>query len=437
MTMKNFTKQIALWAVVALLLVVVPIAASAQQWTETVLHNFTGNQDGKGPEDVWPLNGNWYGLTAFGGIASCNHGMGCGTAYQLTPSGGGWTKTEIYTFGVAPSDGNSPLGGLISDGDGNLYGATERGGKYSGGTVFELSPGPDGTWTEKVLNAFGNGSSDGLFPGGRLVFDTNGNLYGSTSGGGGNNCSCGTVFKLSPSPSGSWTESIIFDFDTSGGQNGYMPNPGLIFDTAGNLYGTTFSGYTGSLQNAGVVYQLVPQPSGTWTMNTLHTFPTPTTGTFGEDGAYPLAGLLIDPSGNLFGTTQAGGIHLCNGSCVSYGTVYEISPSGGGWKEQVIYKFTNTNGDGYFALSVPIADSNGNLYATTTYGGNNQACLGGCGTVFELIKTASGWTYTLLWDFNYNDGWNPWDVTLQNGVLYGTAINGGTENGVVYELSAS
>ncbi len=434
-------KKLAFFALVALLLAALSAIASAQ--TENILHAFTGTPDGAGPDNLLQdHNGNLYGVTGGGG-------NGYGTVYQLSPSGSGkWHETILYAF--TQSDGKTPIGSLIMDSNGNLYGATQWGGSYNRGIVFELSPTPNGTWNETILHSFGHVPSDGVFPQGSLYMDPSGNLLGTTQGGGGDNCTggCGTAFELTPSISGEWTEKIIFDFDTSGGRYGLWPNRGLIPTAPGvhkaseppqALYGTTFEGVTGCCEfNGGVVFQLIPPtpPGDQWTMEILHTFPMSAQG-FPLDGFTPLAGLFMDGNGNLFGTTQQGGVPFPGGGGGSYGTVFEVSPppeQGGDWTEQVIYAFPAW-GAGYFPASAVVEDSSGNLYSTTFYGGLN-ACFGGCGTVFELSNVNGSWQETVLLYFNGQNGLQPLGVLVGPGdSLYGVATGGGPGGfGLVYQL---
>jgi hypothetical protein len=230
--------------------------------------------------------------------------------FKLSPnSSGAWTETVLHTF-TFNNDGADPRGPVAFDAAGNLYGTTLES-KPGFGIVYELSPTTSGPWTETILYTFANGA-DGAAPYGGVVFDASGNLY-STAYEGGNlaDCSkqgCGTVFELSPAGSG-WAETTIHTF--TGGTDGQNPQTGLIWDAAGNLYGTTA---TGGHKN-GIVFELSPGSGGTWTEKILHAFAGPTT-----DGGEPGRGpLVFDSLGNLFGTTLAGGT-------LGYGTVYEIKP---------------------------------------------------------------------------------------------------------------
>jgi uncharacterized repeat protein (TIGR03803 family) len=229
---------------VAVTFTVVLFLASA--WAgdhETVLYNFEGdNRGGGGTVLVRDAAGNLYG-TGGGGIYLCDV-VGCGTVFELSRmAGGGWTETVLHNFGNG-TDGASP-NNLIRDAAGNLYGATFYSGAGGAGSVYKLSPSGSGDWTETVLHEFGNGA-DGTLPNRGLVFDAAGNLYGTTEGGGIYTCngivhSCGTVFELSPGPGGGWTETVLHSYN---GSDGYSPQSGLTMDAAGNLYGTTVQGGT-------------------------------------------------------------------------------------------------------------------------------------------------------------------------------------------------
>ncbi len=323
-------------------------------------------------------------------------------------------------------------GGLIADASGNLYGTTGLGGASNFGSVYELSPPTSNTgWNETDLYFFGDGE-DGAAPFGNLVFDSAGNLYGTTSGGGSPNClvgGCGTVFELSPptSPGGSWTLTILYSF--SGGNDGAQPHAGLVFDQAGNLYGTTSigGGLCGS-QGCGTVFELSPPevPGGAWTEAVLYRF------TGGSDGGSPFAPVVLDKAGKLYGTTAYGGSQDC--LC---GTVFELTQSGGTWAESVIHSFGTINDDGNSPyLDGPLLDKSGALVGTTEGGGAY-----GFGTVFGMLppKTGANWTYEILYSFgaSLSGGLSPEGGVIQaDGVLYGTTSGGGsTDLGTIFQLT--
>jgi hypothetical protein len=307
--------------------------------------------------------------------------------YELSPPkqrGGAWTETILYSF-PTPKQGYLPNGDLMFDGAGNLYGATVFGGgrgttcdKFYGGqcgVVFRLSPPKqkDGKWTEKVLHSFAGGS-DGANPNGGLVLDSKGAVYGTTSWGGGTTCEgpgCGTAFELAPPivVGGAWTERILHRF--TGGSDGSGPNGGLIFGTKGSLYGTGGGG--GSGNGFGVVFQLAHAMSGHWSETVLYSFQG------GADGRDPAAPVTLDPSGNLFGTTNAEGTHFG-------GTFFRLMPPAAGahkWTFAVLYSFAGPP-DAEFPASRLIFGKGGTLFSTTQNGGTGQACHGGCGTVFRV-----------------------------------------------------
>ena len=282
-----------------------------------MLHSFGNGTDGRGPVGglIFDAAGNLYGMTIQGGTY-CSGSGGCGTVFELTPAAGGsWTEQVLYSFcpqGLpCTTDGYYPRAGLIFDGAGNLYGTTDNGGTYHDGTVFELTPAAGGTWTEKVLHNFNLNGTDGALPLGSLILDAAGNLYGTTSNGG-TYTSRGTVFELTPTAGGGWTETVLHSFGN--GTDGVTPEAGLIFDAAGNLYGTTTGGGT---YYGGTVFELTPAAGGGWTEQVLHSFGS------GTDGAYADTGLIFDAAGNLYGTTDDGGTYTsCPGGC---GTVFEIT----------------------------------------------------------------------------------------------------------------
>src|ERR1017187_704147 len=390
--------------------------AAGGGWTETVLHSFNNNgTDGYEPLAglIFDAAGNLYGTTYVGGS------YGYGTAFELTPAGGGtWNEKVLYSF-ASGSTAFYLTSGLIFDGAGNLYGTTLGG---QGGSVFELTPTAGGGWTEKVLHSFGNGT-DGEDPQAGLIFDAAGNLYGTTIAGG--TYGGGTAFELTPAAGGGWTEQVLLNFDGTDGQH---PYGALIFDAAGNLYGTTSYGGT---YDYGTVFELTPAAGGGWTETVLHNF-----NDNGTDGYWPYAGLIFDAVGNLYGTTYGGGVYTSctNGSFLGCGTVFELTPTaGGGWTEKVLHSFGNGT-DGEDPQAGLIFDAAGNLYGTTIAGGTY-----GGGTAFELTPAAGGgWTEQVLLNFDGTDGQHPYGALIFDaaGNLYGTTSYGGTyDYGTVFELT--
>jgi uncharacterized repeat protein (TIGR03803 family) len=411
----------ALLIVIAILMLAPGVWAASKYKT---LYKFRGHKDGGAPYAglVFDTAGNLYGTTIEGGNPGGQCGAsGCGVVFKLTPNPNGndrWKEMALYRFGIGNRDGHIPLAGLIFDTAGNLYGTTSRGGSHraSHGTVFKLTPNPDGSWTESVLYRFTDGKDgDGAVPVASLIFDTAGNLYGTTSGGGTHQQ--GTVFKLAPNPDGSWTESVLYRFTGGKDGDGSVPVASLIFDTAGNLYGTTSGGGT---NQQGTVFQLMPNLDGSWTENVLYRF------TGGKDGGYPYAGLIFDQAGNLYGTTLGGGR---NGR----GVVFKLTPNpDGSWTESTLHGFPGYGGSPYAGL---IFDQAGNLYGTAFY--SNYAY--DDGMVFKLTPNPDGsWEYSILREFRSHSGANPHaGLTFdQAGNLYGTTPNGSPYGyGVVFKLT--
>jgi len=328
------------------------------------------------------------------------------------------TESVIYSFSDY-SDGSGPRGALIFDTNGNIYGTTFGGGTGSCeagcGTVFELTL-SNGVWTKNTIYNF-MGGNDGSFPWSGVTADASGNLYGTTNSGG----TCcgggyGTVYELTPSDSG-WAETVLYRF-----LNGSYPYGGVVIDRKGDLYGTT---YGGGSHSDGTVFRLDHTKNG-WAEDVLYNFCS-LSGC--SDGAAPQDGLTADDHGNLYGTTYAGGAYP-NG----YGTVFELSRQNGAgnWKESVLYAFQSRS-DGKNPESGVTFDKQGNLYGTTFEGGASEN-----GTVFELTPSGKTWTHTAILQFSGgNDGGVPMSrVTIDgNGDLYGTTYIGGThERGTVYKL---
>lgn len=336
-------------------------------WTERVLHIFGQGEDGQSPFSnlIFDAAGNLYGTTSYGGSGECHDtiGKGCGVVFELSPSGdGNWTEKILYSF--QGNDGSHPYSGLIFDAVGNLYGTTSAGGsdgqgcRFTGdagcGTVFKLSPQTGGVWTETVLHSFNpNNGNDGSTPEAALVFDRFGNLYGTTSYGGIASCTfgCGTVFKLAPQAGGVWKETILYRFGQIA-RDGALPDGNLIFDTEGkHLYGTTPDG---GANNLGTVFELMPTTGGGWAEKVLYNFR-------GTDGSYPFAGVIFDAAGNLFGTTVQGPGNTS-------GTVFELSPTATGWTETVLHSFGQGT-DGAQPYAGLVLNGSGSLFGTTTIGG--------------------------------------------------------------------
>jgi uncharacterized repeat protein (TIGR03803 family) len=295
-----------------------------------------------------------YGTTYLGG----SHQVG--TAFELQPSGEGWTPGLVWTFGTGRHAGGFyPAGELIADGNGALYGVTLQGGTHGFGVIFELSQ-SGGSWVETVLYNF-RGGKDGANPSAALYMDTPGSLWGTTAGGGGM-CGCGTVFHLVQS-GGSWIETVVHRFGH--GSDGALPLSNLIEYSSGNFYGTTD---IGGQQGLGTVFELFPAQDG-WKERVIYNFCSLKDC---RDGEYSSAGLAWGATyGTMFGTTFEGG-------AAGLGTVFSLTYSGGGWNEAVVHSFAG-NRDGADPFGGVILDGNGNLYGTTTEGGAHNL-----GTAWEI-----------------------------------------------------
>jgi hypothetical protein len=369
-----------------------------------------------------------------------------------------WKEKVLYSFQGIP-DGAIPAGGVVFDSAGNLYGATTDGGADNCpgiaqcGTVFQLKPPAQkgGAWTETVLYVFkGKTANDGSTPAGSVILDKAGNIYGTTGYGGAASCvllgttvGCGTVYELTPPKEngGPWTEKILYSF--KGGNDGYLPNGDLTFDSAGNLYGATeFGGGKGTSCNSlyggqcGTVFELAAptKDQSEWTEHVLHSF------AGGTDGANPNGGLLLDAKGTVCGTTPEGGNRLCkfgNGN-VGCGVVFALMPPAKGdraWAEKIIHRFVMTDGEG--PNGGLVFDATSSIYGTAGGGGKGN----GLGVVFRLAHSpqTGKWSETMLYSFQGGRGGrNPHGpVTLGSaGVLFGTA-GWGVDYGVFFRLKTT
>ncbi len=342
---------------------------------------------------------------------------GYGMVFELTPkAGGGWSEKVLHSFGHG-EDGQSPGCTLVMDAAGDLYGTTVGGGSYGGAIAFELSPSASGPWTEKLLHAFGKGK-DGINPEAGLIFDAAGNLYGTTYFGGAD--AVGMVFELMPQTGGGWAEKVVHNFEDNG-RDGFSSSTGLTFDAAGNLYGTTAGG--GTHGGYGAVFKLIPEAGGGWSEKVLHSFGS------GSDGRYLPSSVILDAAGNLYGTTAGGGTD-------NVGIVFELTPTTSGpWDETILHDFLNNDEDGVDPIGGLIFDAAGNLYGTTTAGG-----IHGAGTLFEMTPTTGGsWTEQVLYVFKSENTYSgPEDALIFDGAgnLYGTEVGGGTaDEGTVFEVT--
>jgi len=331
----------------------------------------------------------------------------------LATSAGMAQESLIYSFNF--TDGNAPDAGPILDSAGNLYGTIPGGGANGLGLVYELMP-SSGSWTEVILYSFSRSGGDGQSPVASLIFDTVGNLYGTTPSGGA--YGFGTVFELSPQTGGGWAESVLYSFGS--GSDGQTPLAGLVLDKKGNFYGTTSAGGT---HVGGTAFELSPQTGGGWAETVIHNF-----NNNGTDGYFPPSALTLNSAGHLYGTASRGGAY-------SAGIVFELSPNAeGGWAEYVLHAFHGGTIDGGNPSGALIFNAAGNSLYGTAGGGRHAE-----GVVFELSRGANGvWVESILYSFLRNtDGRNPSGLVFDaSGRLYGTTSVGGASGfGTAYELT--
>lgn len=395
--------------------------------TETVLYGFIGVPDGEASFNglISDSSGNLFGTTDFGGLDFSSYGSsctdGCGTVFELEKLASGYSEHVLYRF-TGISDGNKPTSGLTMDADGNLYGVTQNGGTASGpyGTVYEMVKSSTG-YSYRLLYSFGPTVSNGDQPGGNLVMDATGDLFGTTSVGGSNGG--GTVFELFKSAAG-YTETVLYN---SPSLNVGM-NLGLAMDASGDLFGSTPYGgaVTSNCPNGcGAVFELV-NSSGTYTYKLLYNF----SGT-GGDGAQPENNLVIDGSGNLYGCTS-------NGGPSNLGTLFELEKSSSGYTEKVLYSFAAGDPWPYNEDTGLTMDGTGDIFGTSLVGSTP----GSSGSAFELVKSSSGYAEKVLWNFQGTpvDGGNSCSELMLDslGHLFGTCSGGGVQSaGIVFEIDPS
>jgi uncharacterized repeat protein (TIGR03803 family) len=400
----------------ALMMIAVTLILASSAWasSESVIYNFNSfSGDGYQPYTglVADAKGNLYGTTVYGGSATTPYG----TVFELKLSGGVWTETILHSFGGGTTDGAYPeYSSLVFDKTGNLYGTTYNGGTKNLGTVFELKHSGN-TWTESLIHSFTNIAPDGYGPQAGLSFDTAGNLYGTSEYGGAH--SLGTVFQMKVSK-GKWTYKVIHAF--AGGNSGYYPVGGLTQGKNGYYYGTTY--YGGTTFNVGTVYRLF-QARGVWVGQTVAIL------SGGASGTYPDSSLTMDAAGNFFGTTYQGGD-------LNVGTVFELKAGKNNtYSYRVLYSFKGGTTDGstpWYGAGVTL-DAKGNLYGATRYGGPNS----NEGTAYELKLTSGHYKERVLQAFGTtNDGLQPLaGVILVKGKVYGTTYAGGAHGeGTVFEI---
>ena len=379
------------------------------------------------------------GMTIGGGgvLYGTTGGGPSGTVFSLSPPaspGGAWTERVLHVFG-SNLDGSGPQAGVAIGAGGVLYGTTIYGGTYfcgqdlGCGTVFSVSPpaSPGAAWTEAVIHSFSSGGTDGFHPAANLAIGSGGVLYGTTQEGGtGFDALCGTVFSLTPpaTPSGAWTEALLYTFPGTGGEGCDPQN--LVIGKEGELYGTS---YSGGASGAGTVFLLTPPRStgGRWAEKVLYSF--------GDNGAgfavsIPSPSLAIGRDGVLYGTTGFLGTTTatCGGGC---GTVFSLTPPaspGSAWTEALVYSFGGAPNDGSGPVGVVIGTGPSGhhmLYGATSGGGANTCGQAGCGTVYSLTPPASpggAWTETILYNFTPTTAIGSVNAGLaigNDGALYG------------------
>jgi uncharacterized repeat protein (TIGR03803 family) len=377
------------------------VPASAQ--TLITLHTFTGTPDGRNPFGglVADGKGNYYGTTQYGGTSDN------GTVFELSPPaevGGDWTETVIWNS-AGGTEGGTPSYQLVMDAKGNLYGEFQLGGNpvCNCGGVFLLVP-PEtlgGTWTERVIYApaIGIANGDDVFFGG-LILDSSGAVYGTQFGGGAN--TQGLAFKIAPVAGGGFRETTLYNFGATSTDSAQPWGP-LTMDSSGNLYGTSLAGGANS---EGTAYRLTPPPggSGDWTNTVLYSFPG------GSAGCGPEGNIILDKAGRLYGQTTS-----CGGAA-NRGVIFRLSPpnGSGSWTESVLHAFSSNDGGGLYP-SLSLNPKTGVFYGTSFY----------AGAVFALKPPASGggaWIEKVVATTGSPLGPIVWDA---NGVLYGTAYDGG------------
>ena len=392
--------------------------------TYTVINTFNGSNGAQPLAGVvFDKLGNLYGTTSMGGL-------GAGVVFRLSPNGNGWTETVLYQFGSRTKDGTFPVGKVVLDNKGNIFGTTNRGGAFDAGTIFELKRNGS-SYSEIVLHSFGNGT-DGAYPTSGLIADAAGNGYGTTYyGGTGTNCtalgvtsSCGTVYQVSGK--NGFTYKVIHNF--TGGSDGAFPWSDLSMDASGHLFGECVYG---SGYGKGLLYEMI-NSNGQWTEKLIHPWGNK------DDGTYIYGGVTFDPVGNMFGVSSQGGAHG------GQGTLFEFTTDGNSWLEHNLHGF-GTALDGQFPMGSLVVDSADDIFGVTRDGG-----VYGYGMVYEVLFTQNNWVEKDLHDFTGgNDGATTYATMVAdaNGNLYGTTTYGGSARacgtgpvpgcGVVFEISGA
>ncbi len=400
------------WAAGAFVLAAFFFSSTTSQGASTeVLYSFAGEDDGEYTDTDVEVDaaGNLYGTSVLGGD------FGGGTVWQLSPVGGSWVHTVLYSF-TGGVDGGEPYKGVTLDGAGNLYGTAVTGGSGSCeggcGVTYKLTKSGE-TWKHRVIHAF-SGGADGSGPGSRVAVDKRGNVYGMTPTGGTNGL--GVVYVLRPRSSGGYAFRVIHTF--TGGTDGSSGSAGRMVLRGGRIFGAAT---TGGANGTGTVFQLTPTQGGEWDFKTLYSFHA------APDGVFPYGALLFDSAGNIYGTTYYGGTN-------GLGAVYKLSPTTSGeWNETVLYSF-QTGSDGNSSISNLVSDAIGNLYGTTSEGGL------GSGTIFQLTPDPNGtWTESVPHSFQGSpDGAFPYAGMVSDGAgsFFGATVHGGDDgDGAIYKFT--
>jgi hypothetical protein len=431
--------------IAAVLALTLSAAAGFASSKEIVIHQFSGG-DGTDPAGGLFIDakGNMFGTAQNGGAGTaCLNG--CGVVFELVPIGNGHFQYRVIHDFLSGLDGALPQTTLTMDAAGNLYGTTTQGGKgglttscFNGcGTVFMLSPTPDGHWSERVLHRF-QGLTDGRIPIDGVTMDAAGNLYGVTEFSDNTTLYIGEVYELELIH-GKYHFKNLHNFLPR--SDGYFPLSGVVLDSAGNLYGSTqFGGRAAGCfqQGCGVVYELSPSATGSWNETILTEFPS----LGGDPGSIPSGRVVLDSAGNLYGTAKYGGFASVNcssqGGC---GTIFKLSNVGGTWQRTTLHFFGQAPGDGQNPQGRLTVDAAGNIYGTTEFGGNGTTR----GIVYKLSPESDGsFTYNPLHSFVLiSEGSLPWaGVTPDpSGNLWGTTFYGGNQQssadgyGVVFEIT--